>query len=344
MGIRTLFIALMSLGMVAFWGTVDFASNAQAQEIQRPRVFVDPLSDAQKRVLDAIVWDVDPEVLNAVIKKNEGGHFLYSDEKHPELFRESIENLGGVYVGVGTDQGYMFIGWQRPRLAFLVDYDPWVVMLHRIYFEVWKSCADSACLLQFFEDKPNAKRYFKSDAAKQAGIHASLAREIYKGASKYIARELKYARQMPEKNFMNDPETFEFIKKMILEGRIRTFQANLLGDRAFHAMSQALRELGENVTTLYLSNAEQYWNYSKQFKKNMLELPVASNAIVMRTSASKPQNGDYRYSIQPFSVFRAWLEHPSCANVWRHTQGVVVENPNHFPFTIDSKMPSNGGK
>ena len=319
----------------------DMAQNAAADDGASHRIdSMDPLSAEQVRLLDEIPWDADPAVLNAVIQKNEGGHFLYSDELHPELFLESIQNRGGVYIGIGTDQGYMFMGWQRPTLAFLVDYDPWVIVLHRIYFMLFKQCDDGDCILAFFQNKSEAKEFLKTPEAKEAiGARSALAIEVYRSGARSIAHELRSAKKMREKNFMNDAETYNYIKQMILSGRARTFQANLLGDKTFLALSETLRALGVRVSTLYLSNAEQYWNYSSQFKRNMAALPVEDDAIVMRTMATKLQNRDYRYSVQPFPVFRAWLEHPKGRNARQIVEWGVVENPTHFPFTVSNRMP-----
>ena len=299
----------------------------------------DPLSPEQLQKLSAITWDVDPEVLNAVEQKNEGGHFPFSDEKHLDLFKEHIENLGGTYIGVGTDQGYLFIGWQKPTLAFVIDYDPWVVLIHRIYMAFWNQCENSECLYQYFNDRDLGMNFMKSETGTAAELNKQLPLKVYKTTQRSIARQLGRLKRMSAKNFMNDDETFQFIKKMIQNGRIRTLQANLLGDRAFQSISETLNELGASVTTLYLSNAEQYWGYSQQFKKNIIGIPASDNALILRTSATYPNNNDYRYSIQPISVFKAWLQHPDGKSVKAVTNRVRVKDPEDFPFVIDDFLP-----
>ncbi len=289
--------------------------------------------------LENITWDVDPEILNAVEQKNEGGHFPFSDEKHLDLFKEHIENLGGTYIGVGTDQGYLFIGWQRPTLAFVIDYDPWVVIIHRIYMTFWKQCNSSECLYQYFYEREKGMEFLKGEIGTSAELNKPLPLKVYKSTQKSIAKQLKRLERMNVKTFMNDPESFQYIKTMIQNGRIRTLQANLLGDRAFASIASTLNELGAKVTTLYLSNAEQYWGYSTQFKKNIIGIPAADNALILRTSATYPNNNDYRYSIQPVSVFKAWLQHPDGKTVRQVTKRVKVQNPEDFPFVIDDFLP-----
>ena len=299
----------------------------------------EPLSDAQNEKLAAMTWDVDPEILNAVEKAYEGGHFPFTDELHLDLFEKHIAGLGGTYIGVGTDQGYLFVGWQRPTLGLMIDYDPWVVIIHKFYMSFWKICDDAACLHSYFDDEKKGLEWIKSEAGIAEGLNKALPVEVYKKTHRSIARQLKRLERAKMKSFMNDPETFAFIKKMIEIGRIRTLQANLLGDKAFASIASTLNELGAKVTTLYLSNAEQYWGYSAQFKQNIIGLPAHDNAIILRTSATKPANNDYRYSIQPIHVFKAWLQHPDGKSVRAVTKRVRVKTPEDFPFVIDDFMP-----
>ena len=299
----------------------------------------DPLSDEQDEKLAGIIWDVDPEILNAVEKAYEGGHFPFTDELHLDLFEKHISGLGGTYIGVGTDQGYLFVGWQKPTLALMIDYDPWVVIIHKFYMSFWKMCDDAACLYSYFNDGKKGLEWIKSEAGTAEGLNKALPIEVYKKTHGPIARQLKRLERAKMKSFMNDPEKFAYIKDMIAMGRIRTLQANLLGDKAFASIASTLDELGAKVTTLYLSNAEQYWGYSAQFKKNIIGLSAHDNAIILRTSATKRVNNDYRYSIQPIHVFKAWLQHPDGKSVRAVTKRVPVKDPEDFPFVIDDFMP-----
>lgn len=323
----------------------DISRVAVAEKADDPNVnahridSLDTLSDAQLKLLSSITWDVDPEVLNAVLQENEGQHFMYSDELHPELFYDTIKDMGGTYIGIGSDQGYLFTGWQRPTLAFLVDYDPWIIVQHKVYMAFWRACEDSDCLLRLFHDREAGLAFLTSQAGIDAGLSDKDSQKIYRAGRMSVAKKLRMIRKMPQKTFMNDPESFAYIKNLIESGRLRTFQANLLGDLAFKSMADTLNALGAKVTTLYLSNAEQYWAYSQQFKENMLNLPAAENALVMRTSASKPINEDYRYSVQPMSVFKAWLRHPKGNTVRAVTKRVRVKDAEEFPFTVDDVMP-----
>jgi hypothetical protein len=38
-----------------------------------------------------------------------------------------------VYVGIGADQNYLLVGWARPDLAIMADFDKYVVAVHSVY-------------------------------------------------------------------------------------------------------------------------------------------------------------------------------------------------------------------
>ena len=296
---------------------------------------LDALSESQRAIVNGITWDLPPEVLNAVLKENEGGHFLFSDEKHPEMFRETIENLGGTYMGIGTDQGYVFIGWQRPTLAFLVDYDPWVVIVHKLYMALFKACDNGDCILSYFEDPEKGREFIKSND--DLSDRETLA--IFKDAQRGITNRLRNIRRMKEKTFMNDADTYNYIKQLIEGGRLTTYQANLLGDRAFASTRDAMQKLGAKMTVLYLSNAEQYWRYSDQYRKNMSELDYSDNAMILRTIATKPINGDYRYSAQKADLFKSWIVLPTTHTYKDFVGYTRNKDPEVFPFTLETKQP-----
>lgn len=298
-----------------------------------------PLTDSERAILKQITWDEEPEVLNAMKEENENKHFLWSDELHPELFAPSLKDIGGTYIGVGTDQAYLFAGWQRPSLAFFVDYDQWVVSMHLVYMAFFDRCDDAACIAALFSNVQEANDIL--DAYYESNAQLKQIKTVYRRGRQNIARRLRSFTSMEERNFMNDEDTFRYLQNMIRGGRIVTIQLNLLGDKAFKSIANALNALDAKVMTLYLSNAEQYWSYNKQFKANINILPYHDKAFIMRTTATKPQNGDYRYSIQPLTVFKAWLEHPRGSNVRRVTKAVYVREPDQFPFTVDEFYPQD---
>ena len=328
--------------------TNDGASPAQNLAQQSPTIPEDlsPLAEDVRQKLQSIPWDVEPEVLNAVEKENEGGHFPWSDELRPDKFYDSIRGLGGTYIGVGTDQAYVYMGWQRPTLAFAVDYDPWVVCIHYGYIALFDTCDDIACFKKMLDDKTGTFNFLLNTYYATHPNKRQIAK-IFRANAHGISRRLNRIAALGVPTFVNDPETYRYIQTLIRSGRLITMQANLLGNTALKAISQTLQENGRTVTTLYTSNAEQYWGYNKAFKANIRAIPWADNGMIMRTIATKMANGDYTYRIMPHQVFLAWLDDPRGTNVYRISQSYVIQQreegstqPPDIPFILDNRLPS----
>ncbi len=317
-------------------------ADAQPQKKDCPDIqSQDPLCSDQLQVLSAIQEDPEPEVLYAVHTETIGRHYLVSDEKHPDLFKESIENKGGTYIGVGFDQGYLYIGWQRPSLAFFIDYDPWIVLNHRVLAEVMKICDQSQCLYDHFAKKDVADAFLDSQQAIDAGFSDKETKYRIKRLRYAVVQALSKLRSSELKTMMNDAEIYNTVRNLLLSGRLRILQANLLETGGIQSIANAMKQLKAEVQTLYLSNAEQYWNYSDQFKANMLALPFTKDGIIMRTRATYPRNSDYRYSIQPAAIFQAWMAHPKTREVKSMIKHVSIRKPDQFPFVIDDIMPDD---
>ncbi len=77
-----------------------------------------PLLPDELKQIAAIKQDPAPEELDAIKPEHRNKHFLTSDELHPELFAPSLKKVAGkgVFIGIGTDQGYVFTSWMRPPL------------------------------------------------------------------------------------------------------------------------------------------------------------------------------------------------------------------------------------
>ena len=77
------------------------------------------------------------------------------------------------------------------------------------------------------------------------------------------------------------------------------------------ALAKACEELGVPIRVLYMSNAEEYFKYTPDFRANVASLPIDdANAVVLRTIYSKKWvHADlWAYQVQPLVDFRARLE------------------------------------
>lgn len=337
------------LAIVASSPTFDENTDSDAPEDLPQFVAISddlsPLPEDIRTKLHTIPWDVEPEVLHAVEKENEGGHFPWSDEKRPDKFYESIRGLGGTYIGVGTDQAYVYMGWQRPTLAFAIDYDPWIICIHYGYLALFDTCEDIDCFKKMLEDKKNTYQFLLQTYYASHPNRKQIAK-IFRDNAHGILRRINRIENLEIPTFVTDKEMYQYIRTLVKTGRIITMQANLLGNTAFKAIAQTLRDYGRTVTTLYTSNAEQYWGYNRAFKENMRVLPWSDNGMIMRTIATKRANGDYTYRIMPYRVFLAWLADSRGTNVYKISRSYVIQTreendklPPDIPFILDDRMP-----
>lgn len=295
-----------------------------------------PIADRHREAFLGSPEDPPSEELGGVTRAQEGQHYVAGNEKRLHLIYPQIKDIGGGYVGVGTDQAYLFIGWARSELAWLIDYDPVVLDVH-------------ACHRAFFLESDTPAKYLsywgkpgKADAiALLEKVYEGDARDraiaVYKRYRGWIERRLRglekrYTKIDEVPTFLTDQETYDYVRAMIENGRVRPMQANLLRSGAVEGLGAAARELGVPVRLLYLSNAEQYWDeYAPEFRTNMQALYFDDRSFVLHTLLTWQKNQDYRYALQPAHNFQAWLGRP-----WFTTINQMVPPP-------PRKVPEDAG-
>jgi len=265
---------------------------------------------------------------------------------HQYLFQPHIEDLGGGYVGIGPDQAYLFIGWQRPHLAWVIDYDPWVVWVHKAYHAFFREAETPQAWFDFLhEDNKKAaiaaiRKHYAEDPDLENIVEAY--KEMRLKAYWRILGIRNNMRTAKIENFIENQKQYDFVRDLVMAGRVRPMLGNLLDDTAILGISETARELDVPIRVLYLSNAENYWSYPDQYIENMLSIPFDEQSVVIRTSASKPDNGDYRYSVQPGNAFQAWLKTGEVDNVRDMIPRAEIDGPKHYPIDVYDDMPEEG--
>jgi hypothetical protein len=135
---------------LTIFGLAVFPLPSSAQEIEK-------LSVENAKILADTPEDPPTEKLYGVKKKYEGRHYLAGDEWNLHLGRERIEGLGGAYLGIGSDQSYLLMTWQRPEIVFQIDYDPWVIDVHRLHHAFFVRAQGPRAFMKFWQKKSKAK-------------------------------------------------------------------------------------------------------------------------------------------------------------------------------------------
>lgn len=270
-----------------------------------------PLPEAARAVLWGTPQDDPPEILDASRPDLVGRHYMSSDEWNLHLFEPVLRGRGGAYMGVGTDQGYLLVGWQRPAFAFLADYDPWVTVLHWIYAAFFEHAESPQALLAYFADAEAGAALLREHYAEHAQLEFML--KLYERYRRRVSGRLTRLRdrltEVEVAGFVNDQAQYDFVRHLVRSRRVRPLQSNLLADRGVRGIAEALQQVGLPLRAFYVSNAESYWPWTTgEFIANVKALPFDEQSLVLRTLASHPVNDDYRYNAQPALSFLPWLE------------------------------------
>ncbi len=269
-----------------------------------------PLPAGELAALGGVRADPPPRELS------KGLHFIVSDEKRHHMFRETLQDLGGVFVGLGTDQNYTMAGWARPELLVLLDFDQLVVDLHRIYRLVFLNAESPAEFMELWSYRKAkqlralvAAAHPQKDAQRDLRLALGTARAtVAKNLQDLVERYTQAGVPM----FLTDPAQYAHLRALFLADRVLMVRGDLTARRTLADLARVLKAQGRVVRALYLSNAEQYFPYDRQFRENVLGLPYDERSWILRT---RPRGFEYIYLAQRPANLRAWLEDRRTTNV-----------------------------
>lgn len=300
---------------------------------------VPPLSPTEHETFWGSSEDASPEVRGGIVKELEDVHYTIGNEWTLHAFYEDIKDRGGGYVGVGPDQAYLFIGWQRPHLAWLIDYDTAVLRTHALYKAVFAAAPTPKAFVEMFEPDNLEQGYAAIDAMYEGrearGLKGLLRRQ--RRYFRYRLRTLKkHLRGVDVPTYLTDQATYDYVKAMLAAERVRPLLINLNESEGIASLSSAAQTLQVPVRVLYVSNAEEYWEtYDPQYIANVESLFSDPGSVLLRTRLTWKVNRDYMYIVQPLDLYRQWLRadgvsrvrdvlagHPPTKaaeiNYWRH--------------------------
>ncbi len=319
--IAILLAAIVVAAAVRTNGAVPNGVNASAARSaeNEAAVGMKPISAALRKAFGAVRPDPHPE------KLTRDSHYWISDEKRHDLFRAAIENKGGVFIGLGTDQNYLMAGWARPEILVPLDFDQMVVNLHYVFRVVFLNAKTPNDFIEMWSEDGFVRTrdlvkdaYVDRDPKFQKGVlHA------FKKARRLVYPRLRRVRRSAKKfdtpNYLTDSAQYLYLVRMFRTDRVFPVRGDLTASNTVRDVAEAAKDTGLRISTLYLSNAEQYFKYSKDFKENMLALPLDEKSVVIRTVGKRTPwaaDGLYEYVVQSGENFRVWLEHPKTYTVW----------------------------
>jgi hypothetical protein len=295
-----------------------------------------PLTEEQLAILWGADEDAAPEWRGGITEELSNLHYLSGNEKTLDAFHATLSaRQGGAYMGVGTDQAYIFTGWARFEIAWLTDYDPAVKEVHELYRLFILASPTPTDFIDLWEKESREKAFAVIDAAVADEDRASQLRYWYRSSWQRIRNRFVLVNKRMAKagvrTFLDDQEQYDYVRMLLEQRRMRPMVVDLHADKGVLAITEATQRLGVPIRVLYLSNAEQYWKrYPKQYRTNVIALPFAEHGIVLRTLLSQSANVDYRYNVQPAANYQEWLGKPFVGNVYQ----IVHKGPKASPEGI----------
>lgn len=289
------------------------ASADPANEAPAPAPPADPLgplTEPQRAPFLAATPDPKPSELTR------NSHYWVSNERSQYLWYDATKDVGGAYIGVGTDQNYMLAGWAKSDLVILLDFDQAIVNLHRVYEILFAKAETPEAFVDLWSEDNEAQVQAWIEAAYPDKEERAPIARAHRIARKIVHMRLRrLVRQYPPlgiPTFATDQAQFDHIKTLWANGRVFAIRGDLTADNAVREMGKALRETQRELGVLYLSNAEQYFDYTPAFRRNILALPFAENSVVLRTlgwaSQGFVEGEEYHYNRQGGRNFAGWMK------------------------------------
>lgn len=249
------------------------------------------------------------------ITTNEGAH---------QVWLPYIQNVGGGYTGLGSDQNYSLIAAARSRWVWLFDYDPHVVRLHRLVMEVIQLAPDPAAFVEAFSPerwqkiRERVRRALTGPAEERRQTLALfnwVRMKLY-----WHYRKLRGHEKCPHPDdpdafgWLCNPDHYRYVRLLVQQGRIAAIKGNMLTDVALPDIARAAERLGVPIRVYYPSNAEEKWPLTGQYAANVLAFPFDERSVTLRTiyAAAWPRrqtDGQWHYMVQGGLGYQASLRH-----------------------------------
>jgi formylglycine-generating enzyme required for sulfatase activity len=243
-------------------------------------------------------------------------HYYHSNEWRHDLLEPRLRGLGGVFMGVGADQCYTMAGMAGSELLLLVDFDPRIPRLHRIYeVLVTASSTGDDLVERFSPEAADASAALLRERLREGAETEAVVSQFARFREpwyEYLQRVRRLERDGRPFGWLADQAMYDHIRTLFEGGRVVARAGDVTGERTVRGMGRAAERLGLPVQVYYLSNAEQFFPYSESFIENVRSLPAGPRSVVVRTTrhARLPNApaDTWHYVVQDLLDFRERLD------------------------------------
>ncbi len=278
-----------------------------------------PLTPEQLAIVEATASEKLPEPKWA--------RFVLSNEWRHDVMFSKLANLGGVFIGVATDQNYTMAAAAHAELLVTMDYDLEVVMVHRMYHALIKQAATAEDFRGYFRQANSAKAIEVLNAATPSKDENAKLVQIYNRYRDRMATYLYHVANtrvgQRHPTWLGDPAAYGYIRSLVQAGRVIARQGDLNGTTTIKSIGDTARKLGLKVRAIYTSNAEGFFDYSQNFKDSLKSLPRDEKSVMVRTNKrgmTIAVGCTWHYNLHQLDDFISRLDAPGYKNIHRVMQ------------------------
>jgi hypothetical protein len=192
-----------------------------------------------------------------------GRHYYASNERDLHLIAEDVRDRGGVLFGVAADPSYILAAWADADAIVLVDLDPAIVDLHRIYAAFFRAADDPASFRKLWRaDGRAAAEELLTLAADDDSDAATLLATLAEAAPAIDRRFADLEARMAANStawLLSDKDHYRRVADLVRNGQVLALRGDLTRDGVVRDLADWLREADLEISVLYLSNIEQYF-------------------------------------------------------------------------------------
>jgi hypothetical protein len=280
-------------------------------------------------------------------------HYWISNEYRHDVVRPTLEGtdgngVGGILMGVGTDQNYLMAAWARSELLVLMDFDSAIPRLHRMYGHAFESAGNPSDFMAFWDEAQEKANLEWIREVWPEGKERDRMLQAFRTARPLVRTRLRktlrdYGRRGVS-TFLDDPKQYQHLRDLWLNGRVFAVRGDLTADQTVKDIGDAARKAGLAVRVVYLSNAPQYFDFGPSFRANMAALPMDERSWFVHTltrSAYGYADGYYHYNVQSGPNFQQWLRETTLKKL---TQILKHRTPTKVVgFSVMDKTPVDAG-
>lgn len=243
--------------------------------------------------------------------------FVRSNERNHYLFIPHIENKGGGYLGVASDQNFTLMAAARSDYARLVDYGTYVPTRILALKSLIQANSGPEEFIKGVERFVSDDRGYIDETL---GLLNESEQEAFRNIGYIFSdKDPEYYRQVQkqQQTWLNSPDSYEYIKWMFTEHLIQVWQADLSDSNFYRELDRETEAIGQKISVAYLSNAESHignrsegvWtSYARGFSRLNC---FSSGAMILKTigrseTPKKVQDQDRENSDDPFYKRDAW--------------------------------------